>query len=132
MIDPLSPAARLRRTLRMIAGVRLGPHAQGNPNTGVASPLMGSFGSEELLPGSAQAGPATPEAVRLSHSLRDLAIQRQLATDPVKRGAIDNELQQTAGSLAQLLRPRRRGGKVGVTAAGGKPAASIGGRPYVP
>lgn len=130
--DPLSPAARFRRTLRQMQGVRLGPHGHGTLG-GISGPF-GSFSNRDLLPGTApaQTGPATPEAVALSHSLRDLSMQRQLATDPAKRGAIDAELQQAVGSLSQLLRPRRRGGKVGATAAGGKPAATVGGRPYFP
>jgi hypothetical protein len=132
MIDPLAPAARLRRTLRLMAGVRLGPHGHGNPNVGIAGPTIGNHPGGSLLPGGyEQTAPATPEAIQLSRTLRDLSIQRQMA-DPAKVGAINTELQNAVGSLSQLLRPRRRGGKVRATAVGGKPAASVGGRPYVP
>jgi hypothetical protein len=140
MGDPLNPAQRLRRTLRQLQGVQLGPHGHGDVNqlrTGSVAGPYGTFGPGSLLPGgdnSVQTAALTPQSIQAASQLRDLAMQRQATTDPAKQGVITGEIQQAVGSLSQLLRPRRRsrGGHQQASSAGGKPAATVGGRPYLP
>lgn len=72
------------------------------------------------LLGGGDVGPASAEAQSTAENLSGL-LHRSAGTEEVVPALL---------SLSQLL--RRRGGKVGRAAAGGKPAATVGGRPYLP
>ena len=108
----------------MLNGIQLGPHGHGDVSLlrqGSIGGPYGTFGPGELLPGrGGGAMPASADATQAAQHVYDLQ----------HRGAAAGDIQNAAVTLAQLL--RRRGGRAQAAAAGGKPAAPIGGRPYLP
>jgi hypothetical protein len=154
-VDTLTPAQRLRRTIRMLAGVQLGPHGHGDVGqlrTGSIAGPYGTFGPGSLLPGKNAVQDRTmgaaPASAGGTFGVAAANAQAQQQGQPMPLppntpagiaqhiydlqhgGGSAADIQAAATSLSQLLRPRRasRGGH----SRAGKAAGTVPGRPYLP